>query len=190
LEGDVIRLSHIVAEITDKKIEKLLASVFSSMDYEILSDFVLSKDGFFKEQVKRIFKENPNASEQDIEFEFEDWIDIKWKQKILKVNPSNFTKTNLKHMVKRKFGYASLKDIPNDDERNKDQRNLLKKLKSEEIDAVIVLKHGSEYRLLEGWHRTMAILSSGNNGETDPTKWDTVKLNAWVGTGSSVKNIW
>ena len=61
----------------------------------------------------------------------------------MKVNPSNFTKTNLKHMVKRKFGYASLKDIPNDDERNKDQRNLLKKLKSEEIDAVIVLKHGS-----------------------------------------------
>ena len=35
----------------------------------------------------------------------------------------------------------------------------------------------------------MAILSLGNNGETDPTKWNRVKIKAYVGTGSSVKNV-
>ena len=92
-------------------------------------------------------------------------------------------------MIRRKFGDANPGKIPNDEKRIAYQRNLAKKLKPGTNEPVIVLNKGSEYRLLEGWHRTMAILSLGNNGE-EPTKWSKIKLKAWVGTGSTIKNVW
>ena len=57
---------------------------------------------------------------------------------------------------------------------------------------MIVLNKGNEYRLLEGWHRTMAILSLGNNGNDDPSQWNkNKKIKAWVGVGKlSVKKVW
>ena len=53
-----------------------------------------------------------------------------------------------------------------------------------------MLNKGNEYRLLEGWHRTMAILSLGDNGNSDPTQWDKIKIKAYVGVGPTVKNVW
>ena len=53
-----------------------------------------------------------------------------------------------------------------------------------------MLNKGGEFRLLEGWHRTMAILSLGDNGEKDPTKWNKIKIKAYVGIGPTIKNVW
>ena len=92
--------------------------------------------------------------------------------------------------MQRKFGNANPNDVPNDEERTEYQRNLAKKLKPGTNESVIVLKLGNKFRLLEGWHRTMAILSLGNNGESDPTKWNKIKIKAYVATGSTVKNVW
>ena len=156
----------------------------------VFDDFIMSDNGFFQKELNKILKQNPNADEDDVAGQFNDWVEINWKLKVLEVNPSDFTKDNFKNMISRKFGDANPGKIPNDEKRIAFQRNLAKKLKPGTNEPVIVLNKGSEYRLLEGWHRTMAILSLGNNGESDPRKWNKVKIKAWVGTGSTIKNVW
>ena len=156
----------------------------------VFKDFIMSDNGFFPSELKRILKDNPSADEDDIAFEFEDWINIKWKKKVVILNASDFTKANQKTMIKRKFGDANPGQVPDDEARTDFQRKLANKLKPGTNEPVIMLNNGNEYRLLEGWHRTMAILSLGNNGDSDPNKWNKVKIKAWIGTGSSVQNVW
>ena len=168
----------------------VLSNVFYNMPEYVFNDFVMSDNGFFQKELKQILKNNPTADEEDIAFEFEDWVDVKWKLKVIEVNASNFTKNNIQTMIKRKFGGANPNNVPDDEARTAYQIKLAKKLKPGTNEPVIMLNTGNEYRLLEGWHRTMAILSLGNNGEKDPTKWKPIKLKAWVGTGPSVKRVW
>lgn len=156
----------------------------------VFDDFVMSDDGFFQKELKKILKINPDADEEDIAVQFSDWADINWKLKTLEVNPNNFTKENLKTMIQRKFGNANPNKVPDDEKRTEYQRKLMKKLKPGTNKAVIMLNKGNELKLIEGWHRTMAILSLGNNGESDPRKWKKIKIKAYVGTGSTVKNVW
>ena len=156
----------------------------------VFNDFVMSDNGFFQKELKRILKDDPDADEDDIAFEFEDWVDIKWRIQVLEVDISSFTKPNQKTIIKRKFGNTNPGNVPDDEQRIKFQQDLAKKLKPGTNEPVVVLSTGSELKLVEGWHRTMAILSLGNNGETNPRDWDKVKLKAWVGTGSSVKRVW
>ncbi len=156
----------------------------------VFKDFVMSPNGFFQKELSKILKNDPNADEEDIAFEFEDWVDVKWKLKVLEVNPNNFTKENLKTMIQRKFGNANPNKVPDDEKRTEYQQKLAKKLKPGTNEPVIMLNKGSEFKLLEGWHRTMAILSLGNNGNDDPRTWNKIKIKAYVGTGSSVKSVW
>jgi len=189
----MIRLTDIVEQITDKKVEKVLKHIFdvpTKMPKYVFKDFILSPGGFFTSELKRILKDDPNVDEDDITFEFEDWINIKWEKQVLTINASDFTKANQKTMMKRKFGSANPNNVPDDEERTEFQRKLAKKLKPGTNEPVIMLNKGGEFRLLEGWHRTMAILSLGDNGEKDPTKWKKIKIKAYVGTGPAVKNVW
>lgn len=185
----MILLKKILSEISFNKSYEILLGVFREMPDYVFDDFVMSDKGFFQKELNKILKQNPNADEDDVAEQFSDWVKINWKLKVLEVNPSDFTKDNLKNMIRRKFGDANPGKIPNDEKRIAFQRNLAKKLKPGTNEPVIVLNKGSQYRLLEGWHRTMAILSLGNNGE-EPTKWGKIKLRAWVGTGSTIKNVW
>ena len=180
----------IVTEISDKKTWQILSNVFHNMPMYVFKDFVMSPNGFFQKELSKILKNDPNADEEDIAFEFEDWVDVKWKLKVLEVNPNNFTKENLKTMIQRKFGNANPNKVPDDEKRTEYQQKLAKKLKPGTNEPVIMLNKGSEFKLLEGWHRTMAILSLGNNGNDDPRTWNKIKIKAYVGTGSSVKSVW
>tara|TARA_B100002019_G_scaffold65832_1_gene56531 strand:- start:9737 stop:10297 length:561 start_codon:yes stop_codon:yes gene_type:complete len=186
----MILLKKLAEQVSNEYATELLYKTFYNMPEYVFNDFVMSKNGFFQKEFKRLYKQNPDIDEDELEYEFEDWVNIKWKLKVLTVNPSDFTKNNQKTMISRKFGDLNPNNVPDDEERTEFQRKLAKKLKPGTNEPVIVLSKGTEYRLLEGWHRTMAILSLGNNGETDPTKWNRVKIKAYVGTGSSVKNVW
>jgi len=186
----MIRLLDIVTEITDKQTWEILNNVFHDMPKYVFDDFIMSPNGFFQQELNRILKTDPSVDEDDVTFEFEDWINVKWKLKVLEVNPNDFTKENQKTMMKRKFGNANPGNVPDDEKRTEYQRKLAKKLKPGTNEPVIMLNKGNEYRLLEGWHRTMAILSLGNNGNTDPSQWNKIKIKAWVGTGPSVKKVW
>ena len=125
--------------------------VFREMPDYVFDDFVMSDKGFFQKELNKILKQNPNADEDDVAEQFSDWVKINWKLKVLEVNPSDFTKDNLKNMIRRKFGDANPGKIPNDEKRIAFQRNLAKKLKPGTNEPVIVLNKGSQYRLLEGW---------------------------------------
>ncbi len=186
----MVRLADIVAEISDKQTWEILNNVFHRMPKYVFDDFVMSPNGFFQQELNRILKKDPDADEEDIAFEFEDWVDIKWKLKVLEVNLSDFTKRNRQMIIKRKFGNANPNKVPDDEARTEYQKKLAKKLKPGTNEPVVILDNGAEFKLVEGWHRTMAILSLGDNGNSNPLKWDKIKLKAWVGTGPSVKRVW
>ncbi|RPG65006.1 MAG: hypothetical protein CBC02_008340 [Flavobacteriaceae bacterium TMED42] len=180
----------IIQEISFDKSYEILSGAFYNMPDYVFDDFVMSDKGFFQKELEKIFKKNPDADEEDVAEQFGDWVDIKWKLKVLELNSKNFTKQNQKTMIQRKFGNANPNNVPNDEKRIEFQKQLAKKIKPGTNEPVIMLNKGNEYRLLEGWHRTMAILSLGNNGESDPKNWNKIKIKAWVGTSSSIKNVW
>jgi hypothetical protein len=186
----MIFLKRILNEISSNASYEILSGVFSDTPEYVFDDFVMSKNGFFQKELEKILRKNPNADEDDVAYEFSDWIRLSWKEQVLNLNASDFTKENQKTMMQRKFGNANPNDVPNDEERTEYQRKLAKKLKPGTNESVIVLKLGNKFRLLEGWHRTMAILSLGNNGDNDPVKWNKIKIKAWVASGSSVKSVW
>jgi hypothetical protein len=186
----MIKLSNIVEKISKDYAGELLYRTFHTMPEYVFKDFIMSDNGFFQKELERILRNDPDVDEEELEYEFEDWVEIKWKLKVLELNASDFTKANQKTMIKRKFGNANPNNVPDDEKRIEFQRKLAQKLKPGTNEPVIMLNKGNEFRLLEGWHRTMAILSLGNNGERDPTKWDKIKIKAYIGTGPTIKNVW
>ena len=186
----MILLKTILSELTSDETYAILLGVFDNMPEYVFNDFVMSDKGFFQKELKTILRKNPGADEQDIAYQFRDWVDIKWKLDVLDVNLSDFTKRTSSMIIKRKFGNANPGKVPDEEKRVKLQRRLARELKPGKNEPVIVLDGGNELKLVEGWHRTMAILSLGNNGEENPYDWDKVKLKAWVGTGSTVKKVW
>lgn len=186
----MILLKNILNEISSNKSYEILSGVFANTPEYVFDDFIVSDKGFFQKELEKILRNDPDADEDDVAYQFNDWVEIKWKLKVLTLNASDFTKENQKTMMQRKFGNANPGNVPDDEERTEFQRKLAKKLKPGTNEPVIMLNKGKEFRLLEGWHRTMAILSLGDNGEKDPTNWNKIKIKAWIGTGSTVKNVW
>ena len=94
----------------------------------------MSDNGFFQKELERILRNDPDADEEELEYEFEDWVEIKWKLKVLELNASDFTKSNQKTMIKRKFGNANEVNVPDDEKRIEFQRKLAQKLKWEQTN--------------------------------------------------------
>ena len=186
----MILLKNILNEISSSKSYEILSGAFVDTPEYVFDDFIMSDKGFFQKELEKILRNIPDADEDDVAYQFNDWVEIKWKLKVLTLNASDFTKENQKTMMQRKFGNANPGNVPDDEERTEFQRKLAKKLKPGTNEPVIMLNKGKEFRLLEGWHRTMAILSLGDNGDKDPTKWNKIKIKAWVGIGPTVKNVW
>ena len=103
----MIKLSKIVEKISKDYAGELLYRTFHNNEY-VFKDFVMSDNGFSKE-LERILRDDPDVDEEELEYEFEDWVEIKWKLKVLELNASDFTKSNQKTMIKRKFGNANVK---------------------------------------------------------------------------------
>ena len=190
MELEVILLKNILTELTSDETYGILLGVFDNMPEYVFNDFVMSDKGFFQKELKKILRKNPDADEEDIAFQFRDWVDIKWKLDVRNVTLSDFSKRTRSMIIKRKFGDANPGKVPDEEKRVKLQRKLAKELKPGKNEPVIVLDRGNELKLVEGWHRTMAILGLGNNGEDDPLNWDEVELRMWIGTGPSVKRVW
>jgi hypothetical protein len=186
----MVLLSEVLSASFLNKAYEVLRQVFDNMPDYVFDDFIMAEDGFFLKEYQKFLKKNPNADADDVYEEFSDWADIKWKRKVLEVNPKDFTKKNQKKFSQRNYGNRNPDGIEDDEARIKFQQDLMKKTKPGTNEAVIVVNSGSTYKLMEGWHRTMVILSLGDNGDKDPTKWNKVKLRAWVGTGSGVKGVW
>ena len=103
----MIKLSNIVEKISKDYAYELLYRTFHNMPEYVFKDFVMSDNGFFQKELERILRDDPDVDEEELEYEFEDWVEIKWKLKVLELNASDFTKGNQKTMIKRKFGNAN-----------------------------------------------------------------------------------
>ena len=146
------------------KAYEVLRQVFDNMPNYVFHDFIMAEDGFFLKEYQKFLRKNPGSDADDVYEEFSDWADITWKKKVLVVNPKDFTKQNQKKFRHRNYGNKNPDGIKDDDARIKFQQDLMKKTKPGTNESVIVLNSGSTYKLMEGWHRTMVILSLGNNG--------------------------
>ena len=155
LEGQEIQLIHNLKELIDVETVEEAETVLKKLD---------RKQGKLDEEIEDTFSE---------------WIDLKWKKQIIEVNFNDFNEKTQIFMKDRKMGMLDLTDIPNDKERNNLHRDLA--TNDGKNEPVIITKTSEGYELLEGWHRTMSILSLGSDGTDNYEYWDKVKLNAWVG---------
>jgi hypothetical protein len=117
----------------------------------------------------------------DIYEQFEDFIDLQWSKKVIVVNISDFTKSSQRDMVRRKMGQEEEEGVPNDTQRSEKQKELMDKYGEGNNEPVIIIKTNKGYDLMEGWHRTMSILSLGSDGTNNYKKWRKVKIKAWIG---------
>ena len=166
----------------DKGTYKIMRPFFSNTPEYVFRELFYANGGFFKTE----FEDLIDADETDDEIEdvFMEWIDLKWKKKVLSFNIDDFTKSTQKSMAARGMGSVHLKNVPDDKERTLVQKDLAAKMTCGKNEPVIMLKTNKGYDLIEGWHRTMSILSLGSDGSSDYSKWDKVKINVWVGYGS------
>jgi hypothetical protein len=171
----------------DKDLYDVMRDFFSETPEYVFNELYFTDKGFFKEEFAKMIEDD--YDDEEIILTFEEWIDLKWKKKVITVNISDFAPNTQEKMKMRGMGSISLRDVPNDNERNTFQRNAVLKTKQGKNEPVILVKGTNGYNLLEGWHRTMAILTLGSEGTSDYEKWDKVKLNAWIGTGESADEI-
>lgn len=108
---------------------------------------------------------------------------LKWKKQVLDVNPGDFCQNTLGKFKVRGFGERVPDNmyVHNDKERTVAQQKIAAARPAGSNEPVIIVQRVDGYDLWEGWHRTMVLLKTGDNGD-QPEKWDRVKINAWVGS--------
>lgn len=128
---------------------------------------------------------------------------VKWTPKPVPVTvgPMDFTQETLDIFLRWKFGMKpNDKQVRNDTERFATQGKMAAERPEGSNEPVIMIREGGKYKLIEGFHRTMSFLLSahdpskgapadqiqflqqgGNVYDLDLSKWQQVKINAYVG---------
>lgn len=179
--------SYKLNELRDKSIYKQMRPLFNDTPEYVFRELFYANNGFFKNTFKSMY--NKGEDIDDIEDVFYEWIDLRWTKGVITVNIKDFTKKTQEEMKSRGMGSIHFKDIPNDGKRTKTQQEIAKTVKLGKNEPVILIKTRTGYELVEGWHRTMSILSLGSDGTTNYDKWEKVKLNTWIGQGQFTEEI-
>jgi hypothetical protein len=117
----------------------------------------------------------------------------------IQVTPLDFDQETLERFLVRRFGFDNRNQIRNDAQRMATQNALMNDRGMGSNEPIIVVKQGNKYKLLEGWHRTMAyliyaqnpnfgappdqieLIKNGKMYAVDFTRWKPVRIRAWVG---------
>jgi hypothetical protein len=174
-------------ELRDKSIYKEMRPMFDNTPEYVFRELFYAHGGFFKNTFISLW--DSGEDEEEIEDTFSEWIDLKWTKKVITVNITDFTKNTQKSMISRGMGEIHLKDVPSDSERTDLQKSIAKSIQPGKNEPVILIKSKNGYELIEGWHRTMSILSLGSDGTSNYDKWSKVKLNTWIATGQYTEEI-
>jgi hypothetical protein len=109
---------------------------------------------------------------------YNDWfLKGPWELRVLDLGWEDFDVTTQQAFVDRQFGEVNSYQVPNDKERLEYQKARAKG--DGRNEPVILHKTPKGYILLEGWHRVMATLLLGNNGD-HPDTWPSQKIRAWI----------
>ena len=108
---------------------------------------------------------------------------LTWKKRVLEVSPKDFSPNTLDKFKSRGFGERVPDNmyVHKDKERTQAQQQIAASRPPGANEPVIIVQRVDGYDLWEGWHRTMVLLKTGDNGGR-PEDWDRVKINAWVGS--------
>ena len=78
------------------------------------------------------------------------------------INYEIFDATTIQKLKIRKGGKENPYGVPNDKQRHDKQKELIAKEIPKE--PIILIKNGTKYELLEGWHRTIQLFEKYPNG--------------------------
>ena len=165
-------------EYRNKDVYSIIRPIFKDTPEYVFKELYYSYKGFFKSEFIKLV--NDEADIDDIENIFSDFIDLKWKKKVVEVNFNDFDEDTQIFMMEREMGKLNIDTIPNDEARHNLQKNIVIRNYGNN-EPVIMTKTSEGYHLYEGWHRTMAILSLGSDNTDNYGDWKKVKLNAWIG---------
>jgi hypothetical protein len=162
-----------------KKVWAKFRKGFPNTPEYVLKDFFIAT--FIKEpkNMEEVIKRFDGDPVPFLGSYWHDFLNSNWKLEILNVNPEDFSENTINAFLERDFGNLNAYLVPGDEERTMKQREIVKTNAMNE--PVIVVKKDGKYDLIEGWHRVMASLLLGDNGE-DLINWDKVKIRAWVST--------
>jgi hypothetical protein len=168
-----------------KKVFNNLKRSFPNTPDYILQDFFRAKFINSPKNLSMVLKQYNGDPLPSMGNYWHKFLNGPWKLEILNVNPEDFSETTIKAFLERDFGNINAYLVPNDEERTMKQREVVKINAMNE--PIIVVKKDKKYELIEGWHRTMAALLLGDNGE-DLKNWDKVKIRAFINTNPELKN--
>lgn len=151
---------------------------FANTPEYILKDFYYNHIVSDKKVVKQIMTQFWGDPVMYIGDYWKRYLRGPWKLQIIEVNPMDFTDRTVRAFIQREFGEVDAYQVKDDKQRMDTQKKLATKGGSNEPIIVEKTKNG-KYDLIEGWHRTMATLLLGDNGE-DMKNWGKVKLRAFV----------
>lgn len=123
--------------------------------------------------------------------------DVSWSGPItINIHPTDFGEKTISIFLDRNFGFREDRRIRDDTNRMNRQREMMSQ-NTGNNEPVIILQNGNKLDLVEGWHRTMAVLLQGAprdqlNLLSDPRKeaadyvnfhrWQRVPIRAYIGT--------
>ena len=141
-------------------------SVYTKQQFPNWPEYVLND--FIYKGIKTI---PPNEIEEYIQSIKKEYPVKQWKLENLKITPDIFDSETQRRLKLRQGGSANPFGVPKDAERHSIQAAMIQK-QGVSKEPIILIKQGSKYELLEGWHRTIQHLKVFPDGYNGP---------AWVG---------
>jgi hypothetical protein len=155
-----MKVSEIVLELRQG------LSVYTRQQFPNWPEYVI-KDLIYK-GIKNMPSDEINQYIQSIKKEYP----VKqWKLENLKITLEMFDSETQRKLNLRQGGSANPFDVPKDAERHSTQAAMIQK-QGVSKEPIILIKQGSKYELLEGWHRTIQHFKVFPDGYNGP---------AWVG---------
>jgi hypothetical protein len=163
-------------DLEDKYFKKIKELYPKTPDY-VIEEFIDNSIMKVPSAVKRI--ENTYFGDIAPELRgYADWfLSGPWILKVLEIGWDDFDATTQQAFLERDWGNLNSYLVPRDKERLEYQKKIAKGDGSNE--PIILIKEKDKYILIEGWHRTMSILTLGDNGD-HPDTWDKQKINAYI----------
>jgi hypothetical protein len=110
-----------------------------------------------------LFYRTKNSTNEEIEEFIKMYEGYRWELKTnFSINYEIFDDTTIQKLKIRKGGKENPYGVPNDKQRHDKQKELITKAIPKE--PIILIKNGTKYELLEGWHRTIQLFEKYPNG--------------------------
>jgi len=190
-----MKISKIYTESTRKGVQRYLRRAYPDVPRYVFKDVVYNNFMYNNAATWLYAVETADdlgtsiydvlKSNDDFE-DYQELNDLNWSLHVLDLKPTDFCQKCLKGFEERRYGFMNAWGVRDDFERFQIQRRKIQGHGNNE--PVVLKKTKSGFSVIEGWHRTMALLLLGFNDSVDDlgppynyNEWSSVKIKAWVG---------